>query len=95
MQRGAVMLRADIDMGGCHRGLATDRGIAERGVEARIFVRHRDQPRRSPAERLRLGDRLLVEAELGARAEEQMINAAVDQRGDDRFAHVANFNLDH
>ena len=94
VQCGALMLGADVDMNGGHRRLAADRGVAQRGVETGIFVRHGDQPAapgrpvpapwRSPPGRSRAR----------CRSRRKMIDAAMAQRRDDRLTRVAHLHLD-
>ena len=94
VDRAAVVLRAAVDMRRRDRGLAADRGIAERGVEAGVLVRHGDQLRRLAALRVRLGDRLLVEADLRARGEEDVLDAGLGHGRDHGVAVVVGRHLD-
>jgi hypothetical protein len=87
------MLGADIDMRGSDGGLAADRGVAERGIEAGIFVRHQDQPGRFRALRPGLGDRFLIETHLSSGREEKMVDPGGDHRSDDGLADVAHLDL--
>ena len=94
MDGAAVMHRAAIDMGRGHGGPAAHRREAERGVEARMLVRHGDQPDRvvgPPG--ARLGGGLLEEADLRPRGEEEVVDPARREPRDQRIAHVVGRRL--
>ena len=94
VHRAAIVLRAAIDMRRGHRGLTGHRGVAERGVEAGVFVRHGDQLGRGAAVGVRLGDGLLVEADLRPRGEEDVLDAGLGHRRDHGVAVVVGGNFD-
>ena len=98
MQRGvhgaAVVLGAAVDVGCGHRGLAGDRGITKRGIEAGVLVGDGDELRRLAAVRMGLGDCLLVEADLRARGEEDVIDAGLGHRRDDGVTVVIGRDFD-
>src|SRR5262249_18022508 len=81
-------LGADIDVRRGGGGLAGGGGVAERGVERWVLVRHQDEARRLASERRRLGDGLLVEGELGAGGEEQQLDAAGGHGGPHRLPRL-------
>ena len=93
VDRAAVVLRADVDMHRGRRHAPGGRRIAERRVERRILVRHHDELGRRPAERVRLGDRLLHEHDLRAGIEEHVVDAAEPHGGDDGVAALIGRNL--
>jgi hypothetical protein len=84
----AVVLRAAVDMRRSHRGLAGHRGVAERRVERGVLVRDGDELRRLAALRVRLRHGLLVEADLRARGEEDVVDAGRGHRRDHGVAVV-------
>src|SRR6185437_601959 len=88
----AVMLRAAIDMGRGRGAFAADGGIAERGVEAHMLMRHGDDARHRTVVMARLRHRFLVEGELRPGGEEQVIDAAHRHRGDHRIAAIIRGN---
>ena len=88
MQRAAVIERARIGMSGRRDRLPAHRGVAQRGVEARVLVDHRDQAWRGGSQRFRFGDRFLVEREFRSRREEEILDACGGQRGHDRVADL-------
>ena len=93
MDRAAVVLGSAVDVGSRRDRLAADRGVAERSVQARMFVRDGDQLRRLAALRVGLGDRLLIEADLGAGGEEHELDAGLGHRRDHGVAVVRNGDI--
>jgi len=83
VQSRAIVKRADIDVNDRGGGAATDHGRAESGVQSDGFMHHGDELGRWRAALLGLGDRFLKEIDLGARDEEEMIDAALFHRRDD------------
>jgi hypothetical protein len=90
----AIVLGAAIDMRRGHGRLAAHRRIAERGVEARVLVRDGNELGRLAALRVRLGDRLLIEADLRAGGEEHVLDAGFRHGGDDGIAVVVGRDFD-
>src|SRR6185312_15276314 len=58
------------------------------GIEAYMLMRHGDEAQRLLALRLSLRDRLLIEADLAAGGEEEMVDAALGHRADDGVADL-------
>ena len=94
VHRAAEMLRTAVDMRRCRDRLAANRGAAERGVQIGVLVRNSDELRRLAALRLGLGDRLLVESDLGARGEEHELDAGLRHRRDDGLTVVGDGDFD-
>jgi hypothetical protein len=92
MNGTAVVLGADVHMHGGRRHPPAHRRVTERRVEGRIFVRHHDELGRRPAERVRLGDRLLHEHDFRAGIEEHVVDATEAHGGDDGVAALVGRN---
>jgi len=93
MDCAAVVLGSAVDVGSRRDRLAADRGAAERSVEVRMFMRNGDQLRCLAALSLGLGDRFLIEADLGAGGEEHELHARLGHRRDDGLAVVRNGDI--
>src|SRR5687768_2195405 len=93
MDCAAVVLGSAVDVSSRRDRLAADRGAAERSVEVRMFMRNGDQLRCLAALSLGLGDRFLIEADLGAGGEEHELHARLGHRRDDGLAVVRNGDI--
>ena len=86
VQRRARVQQADVDVHRERRRPPRHHRVAERRVQRRRLVQHRDQLRRGLPERGALRDAFLQRQDVRARGEEEPLDAARRERGDDRLA---------